>query len=128
MNTNLVSIIKNSLAAAQAALDLIQVEQTATPLVSAAPAPAPAVMASPDGYGVQAVAPAANEYQATGFDSLMQELNDPRFTLRSTRELAEKTGVSGYLITGLLDDNGIEYITKRRRSDGAELIGLASRN
>lgn len=135
MNSNLVSIIRNSLAAAQAALDLIEVTQTA--LVSAAPAPTPfaetalnnAVQVINEAWGQVPVpqTPAAPELTSP-FETLMRELNDPRYTLRSTYELAEKTGLPDYHIKDELFNNEVEYVVKHRRSDGAELVGLASRN
>lgn len=119
MNANLVSIIRSSLAAAQAALDLIAQDTaplvTATVAVTAAPAPTPVI----EEYSTAA---------ATPFSRLMYELQDPRYTLRSTRELSDKAGISYEEVHYLLEDNDIDYVTKRRRSDGAELIGLASRN
>ena len=112
MNSNLISIIKNSLSAAQAALDLVQVEGTEA--VMAAPAP---LVSAP-----------ANEYPPTPFEILINELEDSRYTLRSVNELAEKTRILPHEIATLLRANDIEYVVKSRRSDGAQLIGLASRN
>ena len=64
----------------------------------------------------------------TGFARLMQELNDPRYTLRSIAELETKTGMESNEIEDALNDHDVEYVERTRRSDGAALIGLASRN
>ena len=74
-------------------------------------------------------ADAAEQEQPSKFDRLMNELQDPRYTLRSVSELVEKTGYADQAsIEDALVRNDEEYVTKRRRSDGAALIGLASRN
>lgn len=61
----------------------------------------------------------------TPFDKLMIELNKEQWTLRSEGELSEIIGCDPF---ELLDAYGVVYITRRRRRDGATLIGLASRN
>lgn len=62
------------------------------------------------------------------FEKLMDELEDPRFTLRSFNELSEKTGMTRSEIEQELRDAEVEFVVKRRRSDGATLIGLEDRN
>lgn len=120
MNSNLVNIIRFNLNAAQAALDLLAYTQPgATVAVKAAPMPTPVL---------DEVVANAEFTPADPFSVLMRELQDPRYTLRSTRELSEKTGIDYSVIPDLLDENNVLYVTKRRRGDGAELIGLASRN
>jgi len=60
-------------------------------------------------------------------DNIMVHLADPRYTLRSVDELEQKTGLDSDDIKDILDEFGIEYVIKRRRADGAALIGLAAR-
>ena len=65
----------------------------------------------------------------TQFEKLMDELNDPRYTLRTYSELRETLGYDfDSDIDNDLDSNRVEYVVKTRRSDGAALIGLTSRN
>lgn len=123
--THLNSIIRSSLAAASAALTML--EQQAQD-VTASGACAAVTGACPSYKPV--VETASPIYTApdesSPFDKLMTELEDPRYTLRSMLELREKTGI--YEILDALNDNGVEYVTKTRRSDGAQLVGLESRN
>lgn len=48
--------------------------------------------------------------------------------LRSFQAVSDATGLSFEDIECVLDNAGIEYVTKRRVRDGAELLGLAARN
>ena len=59
---------------------------------------------------------------------LLAELTDSRFSLRTLAELSNVTGVPQEFILDELDNNGIEYVTRTRISDGAPLVGLMSRN
>ncbi len=71
----------------------------------------------------------AGEDVPSKFDSLMAELNDSRYTLRSVGELLAKTGIeSASDLYRTLTDNGVGYVSKTRRSDRAALVGLSSRN
>lgn len=62
------------------------------------------------------------------FDQLMTELNNPRWRLRTLSELGEITGLWSNEILSILDDEGIDYVQLKRISDDAPLIGLSSRN
>lgn len=129
MNSNLVNIIRFNLNAAQAALDLLAYTQPgATVAVKAAPMPTDTAVQPPVDNAFVAEGCEQFSEPLTSYQILLKELNDPRYTLRSTRELSEKTGIDYSLIPDLLDENNVLYVTKRRRSDGAELIGLDSRN
>ena len=67
---------------------------------------------------------------ASTIDILMRELSG-QYALRTVDGLLEKTGLGGFGLSAIedeLDAAGIEYVVKTRRSDGAQLIGLASRN
>ena len=70
----------------------------------------------------------ATQAPASTIDILMRELSG-QYALRTVDGLLEKTGLGGLsAIEDELDAAGIEYVVKTRRSDGAQLIGLASRN
>jgi hypothetical protein len=61
---------------------------------------------------------------------LMEMLNDERYTLRTAKSLIEKSGFSGDAdaLAEYFDDNLVDVVRLNRRSDGAEVFGLADRN
>ena len=64
-----------------------------------------------------------------GTHPVLAALNDSRYALRSADSLMEAGDF--YSIEDLyyfLEERGVGYLTKQRRSDGATLIGLRSRN
>ena len=73
-----------------------------------------------------ATAAAAAQYPSL-FDRIMAALQG-EFALRSFYELTAQLGASREEICAALDTNNEAYVLKRRRRDGAELIGLESRN
>lgn len=64
----------------------------------------------------------------TRFDTVIEMLEAPDYTLRTTTSLVDKSGMTRDEIIDALEDRGIDYVILRRRRDGAELIGLDSRN
>lgn len=75
----------------------------------------------------ETAAPAVVE--VSKFETLIDELEDPRFTLRTFTELVEKTGYdNAQSIKNALNSNGVRYVLRSRRRDCAPLIGLAERN
>jgi len=64
----------------------------------------------------------------TAYEKIMDELEDPRFSLRSVSELTTQTGLSRTEIETMLRCHDVDYVIRRRRSDGAALIGLADRS
>ena len=114
MQSKAIEVIRHSLAAASAALNLLEtepVQQTTTVVEEAAP-----VVEEPAFCG-----------HHLRFATLMVELNG-RYALRTVAELEDKLGMSFTTMTQLLEAESVGYITRTRRSDSAPLIGLASRN
>lgn len=64
----------------------------------------------------------------TKFYELVALLNDDRYALRSVASLTEKLGVTANELFATLDAESIDYVTRTRRSDGAQMIGLTERN
>ena len=71
--------------------------------------------------------PTAPHTPGTTLAKLLAELNHPDYTLRSLSELSEITGLDECDICPELEAAGALYVLKTRRSDDAQLIGLASR-
>ena len=119
------TIIRSSLAAASAALEILDLDDTPAVVEVGSCA---AVMPACESYS-PVVADAAEAAPKSQFEKLMDELNDPRYTLRSVSELCAKTGYDYQSdIEEVLADYGVEFVNRVRRRDGAALIGLASRN
>lgn len=118
------SIIRSSLAAASAALEMLDIEDTPAVVEVGSCA---AVMPACESYS-PVVADTAEAAPKSPFKKLMQELEDPRYKLRTYAELAVKTGITAEDIENELIDNDVEFVNRVRRSDGVSLIGLASRN
>ena len=72
------------------------------------------------------VAAAEAEASEFGTEFMMAALRDPRYEMRTAKSLASKLGpwANESDVANELDDQGIAYFTKTRRSDGATLIGL----
>lgn len=119
MQSKAIEVIRHSLAATSAALSLLEtdpVRQEVTVVVEEA-APVPAV---------EEVAPVVSAPDPR-FIALMSEL-DGRYSLRTVAELEDKLGIGFTTMTQMLEDEGISFVTRTRRSDSAMLIGLDSRN
>lgn len=129
MQNKVVSVIRNSLAAANAALDLLEHVEN----VPAAPvellAPVSTVVST-----VVETAPVVVEEvveEPTGMslaERIQIELQESDYNLRTMYELSGQFNVGGSEVKAALTNAGIPFVTKRRRADGAELIGLSSRN
>ena len=122
MQTKTIEVIRHSLAAASAALSLLEIEPVRTESVVEA-APVPALTAEE----VAALVEPASSGPDLRFVALMNEL-DGRYALRTVGELEDKLGLTYTQMTTKLEDEGVEFVTRTRRSDSALLIGLASRN
>lgn len=124
MQSKAIEVIRHSLAAASAALSLLETEPVRTESVVEEAAPVPVLT-------VEEVALVVAQPVVTGpdprFVALMNEL-DGRYALRTVGELSDKLGISFTEMTSLLEAEGISFVTRTRRSDSALLIGLDSRN
>jgi hypothetical protein len=120
MQTKAIAVIRHSLAAANAALDLLISEEPTvgvqSTVVEAAPAPT-VVEAAP-----------APKPQFNLTEALYNELSDSEFDLRTEAELKSKYGVSSSELYSALADMDESYVTRTRRTDSAPLVGLSSRN
>jgi hypothetical protein len=141
MQNKAVEIIRHSLAAAHAALDLLGSPQPVVAsasvseqsvVVEAAPVVKSVVEAAPVVESVVEAAPSVvaaedvTKYDAT--DILENELENSNYKLRTLNELAICAGIRPIDVIPFLEAGGIEIVTKTRRADGAKLVGLASRN
>lgn len=133
MQNTLINVIENSLTAATSALSLLK--QTVQPETMPAPEVAPVVQVEVQAPPVVEVpkvilnpnAPAPlSDYER--IDILVEMLEHPDYRKRSVAELSAKTGWSPLEIQNALDDADYKYTIYNRRSDGAKLIGLDSRN
>ena len=128
MQSKAIEVIRHSLAAASAALSLLETETETEPVrqevtvveeaahaqvavVEEAPVPVESAFSDPD----------------PRFVALMNELNG-RYALRTVGELEDKLGMGFTEMAELLEAEGVAYVKRTRRSDNASLIGLASRN
>lgn len=135
MQHQLISTIRHSLNAAQSALSLLEeingsvpssppvsVEDQSNALVSMAVVQdLVEVVSNETPKVVETSIPSL-------FNQVLSELNHPRYSLRTLSELSNKLGVTQTEIFKVLEDEGVAYVTKNRRSDGAKLIGLTDRN
>ena len=104
-------------------------------LAAAAAHDVPVAMSVPEAHAAVAPTPAPVQPEpeveevrpVTRTDLILAELNG-QYALRSYKELTAKYHVSRDTIDNLLNVAGVEFVNKTRRSDGALLIGLASRN
>ena len=119
MQSNAIEVIRHSLAAASAALSLLETESPVSQEITVVEAAAPVTV-------VEEVAPVVSDPDQR-FIALMNEL-DVLYSLRTVAELEDKLGIGFTTMTQMLEDEGISFVTRTRRSDSALLIGLASRN
>ena len=121
MQSKAIEVIRHSLAAASAALSLLETESPVSQEITVVEAAAPVV--------VELVEEAAAPVVETDprFIALMNEL-DGRYDLRTVGELEDKLSMSFTEMTELLEVEGISFVIRIRRSDSALLIGLNSRN
>ena len=110
MQSKAIEVIRHSLAAASAALSLLEIDTPVRQEIAVVEEVAP-VVSDPD----------------PRFIALMNEL-DGRYSLRTVAELEDKLGIDFTTMANLLEDEGISFVTRTRRSDSAMLIGLDSRN
>jgi len=128
MQKALISIIRFNLNAAQAALDAVDsLEETAV-ITGSAQAACPKYTPCIPEPQAEATQPVALSPVRSDYERIMDELNDPRYTLRSFKELEGVLGLDSYNIRRALIDGEVGFVTRTRRRDGEELIGLASRN
>ncbi len=122
MQSKAIEVIRHSLAAASAALSLLETESPVSQEITVEAA-APVVVELVE----EAAAPVVETDPDPRFIALMNEL-DGRYDLRTVGELEDKLSMSFTEMTELLEVEGISFVTRTRRSDSALLIGLNSRN
>ena len=67
----------------------------------------------------------STQAQLTQFSKIMVLLTNPTYKLRTVRALNAQTGTSGVdEVKTILKAHALSFVVKRRRSDGAALIGL----
>ena len=128
MQNQIISIVRSSLNAATSALDLLEAQQTAQSTVQQEVA-SPVVEQVIE-QGVEIAEPVVEqviEQVDTVFQNVMNALNDSQWRLRTAAEL-EAMLPEGESIEDYLSSNGVHFITRHRRSDGALLVGLYTRN
>lgn len=116
-----IEVIRHSLAAANAALDLLEPTRASGDTVGlqqavevqAAPVVVPVVEAAP---------------QTDLSDRLYAELADSQYNLRTVNELCRKFNVTPAALYDALDDMDESYVKRNRCSDSAPLVGLNTRN
>ena len=114
MQNTAIEVIRHSLNAAQAALSLIDNAPTAQhSILETVP------------FVDQNLSNDEIEESQPALDLTLAELNDPRYKLRTLKELRD---VLGFDPRDVLYAAGVEFVLKTRRADGASLIGLMSRN
>lgn len=127
MQNQIISIVRSSLNAATSALDLLEAQQTAQSTVQQEVA-SPVVEQVLE-QGVEIAEPVVEQVEQvdTVFQNVMNALNDSRWRLRTAAEL-EAMLPEGESIEDYLHNKNVHFITRHRRSDGALLIGLYTRN
>ena len=110
MQSKAIEVVRHSLAAASAALSLLEIDTPVRQEITVVEEAA-LVVSDPD----------------PRFIALMNEL-DGRYSLRTVAELKDKLGIDFTTMTNLLEDEGISFVTRTRRSDSACLLGLETRN
>lgn len=68
------------------------------------------------------------EDTSDAIDVVLKLLSDPEYKLRTVATVCEKSGLTKSEIVQYLRNLDVEIVFRTRRSDGVELIGLASRN
>ena len=123
-----IAVIRQSLNAAQAALELINSQpKTELELIDSQPKAVHSILETVPfvDQNFSNVEVEQSQPVQTPLELTLTELNDPRYKLRTLSELCS---VLGFDPRNVLYDAGVEFIMKTRRADGASLIGLASRN
>ena len=115
MQKTALEVIRHSLNAAQAALSLID----------SAPTAQHSILETVPFINSNEVIEKQAQPVRTPLELLMKELNDPRYKLRTIKELKDNLGFDP---RDVLTNGGVTFVLKNRRADGAPLIGLASRN
>ena len=124
MQDKAIAVIRHSLAAANAALDLL--ESTRVNGDTVGMLQAVEVHTAPVAVEVQATPVPA---EATSLsDRVQAELASSQYNLRTVAELCSKFGVTSAVLYDALDDMDEGYVTRTRHSDSAPLVGLDSRN
>ena len=120
MQSKAIEVVRHSLAAASAALSLLEIDTPVRQEITAVEEVAPVA-------AVEEVAAPVVSGPDPRFIALMNEL-DGRYSLRTVAELKDKLGIDFTTMTNLLEDEGISFVTRTRRSDSACLLGLETRN
>lgn len=60
-------------------------------------------------------------------DRIVAVLSHPDYALRTTQAVVDSVQVDRDAVFHSLDASGIDFVVRRRQRDGAEMIGLASR-
>ena len=123
-----IAVIRHSLNAAQAALELINSQpKTELELIDSQPKAVHSILETVPfvDQNFSNVEVEQSQPVQTPLELTLTELNDPRYKLRTLSELCS---VLGFDPRNVLYDAGVEFIMKTRRADGASLIGLTSRN
>ena len=123
-----IAVIRHSLNAAQAALELINSQpKTELELIDSQPKAVHSILETVAfvDQNFSNVEVEQSQPVQTPLELTLTELNDPRYKLRTLSELCS---VLGFDPRNVLYDAGVEFIMKTRRADGASLIGLKSRN
>ena len=139
MQNHLFAVIRNSLNAANAAVDALETIQVEEGVYSGVNIPLydthfdyqghdEACSTNEVGTATPVAENQAAQQEEIRFAKLMAELQDPRWKLRTVSELGELLNVYSNEIYNTLDMHDVQYIRRTRRSDGAPLIGLVSRD
>lgn len=147
MQDKVISVIRSSLQAANAALDLLVDESVKSVVATQEPRVYSTVeVAQPvTETVVEAVSaePVATEIQETPAEEALRvrkafllakgaaieaDMEASRYNLRTLTELAVSHNVAQHDVAMALGEADVNYVTRTRRSDSAPLIGLAHRN
>ena len=124
MQNKAIEVISHSLAAANAALDLLEPTRANGDVVGQQQAVE--VQAAPALVVQEPVVISAREINLS--EALYDELADSQYNLRTVAELCSKFNVTAATLYDALDDMDEAYVTRNRRSDSAPLVGLNTRN
>lgn len=145
MQDKVISVIRSSLQAANAALDLLVTEQVVAAVQEPRVCSTVEVAQPVTETVVEAVSaePVAAEIQETPAEEALRvrkeflqakgaaikaDMEASRYNLRTLTELAVSHNVAQHDVAMALGEAGFCHVTRTRRSDGAPLIGLAHRN
>ena len=128
MQNTALEVIRHSLNAAQAALELINSQpKTELELIDSQPKAVHSILETVPfvDQNFSNVEVEQSQPVQTPLELTLTELNDPRYKLRTLNELHATLGFDP---RDVLTSNSVSFVIKTRRADGASLIGLASRN